>query len=403
LGAFLPFPGSAFMTGQALFVDGGCTAGDVHPISPRPPERSYQINTGKKRRKIMKKTAVKKLFGLLLTAVLAASFLTACGSKGNPPAETSKEPAGAPAAAESAEPIVLRIGHSQGENSDWQLALEEFKKDLEARTENQIQVEIYPSDTLGNETDNITGIQQGVCEGVLSGETLANWTPYASLVSMPYAVNSLDDLIAIAGSEEVGAVIEQEIIDNAKLHPIGFFIRSARNLTSSKEVRSIEDLKGLKLRVPNNPITVSLWNAYGASATPMNWSEVFTSLQNGTLDAQENPYANIISNNIQEVQDYLIKTEHTYSWIYVLIGEDVWQSMTGEQQAAVEASAQVMMDFQHNYLKDEVANQEAQLKEEMTFIEIDKAPFIEITKKVLADQLDPEIYEIYLKMVEMNK
>ena len=348
---------------------------------------------------------MKKLISLALTCTMTLTLLAGCGNptssigstdvSGNSDSSTPADPVG--------DPIVLRIGHSQGENSDWQLGLEEFKKDLEARTDGQITVEIYPSDTLGNENDNITSIQQGLCEGVLSGEALAGWTPYASLVSMPYAVNSLDDLITIASSEEVGGVIESEIIKSAKLHPIGFFIRSARNLTSNKEVNSIEDLKGLKLRVPNNNITVNLWNAYGASATPMAWTEVFTSLQNGTLDAQENPYSNIISNNIQEVQKYLIKTEHTYSWIYVLIGEDVWQSMTADQQAAVEASAQVAMDFQHQYLKDEVANQEATLREQMTFIDIDKTPFIEITKEVLANELEAEVYELYMKMVEMNK
>lgn len=165
----------------------------------------------------------------------------------------------------------------------------------------------------------------------------------------------------------------------------------------------MDELKGVKIRVPNNTISVALWNAFGATATPMDWSEVFTSLQNGTLDAQENPYANIISNNVQEVQKYLIKTEHTYSWIYVLLGEDLWQSLTAEQQADIEASAQVMMDFQHNYLKEQVSAQEAQLQSEMTFIEVDKTPFIETAKTVLKEQLSPEVYELYLKMVDMNK
>lgn len=357
---------------------------------------------------------MKKFLALLLSLMMTVTLLSACGSnpgsadKGNNPGGSAAADSGTDAgsdsgAGESTEPIVLRIGHSQGEASDWQLALLEFEKAVESSTNHSIEVEIYPSETLGAELDNITGIQQGLCEGVLSGEALSNWTPYASLVSMPYAVNSLDDLITIASSEEVGGVIESQIIESAKLHPIGFFVRSARNLTSNKPVNSIEDLKGVKIRVPNNSISVDLWNAYGADALPMAWSEVFTSLQNGTLDGQENPYANILSNNIQEVQKYLIKTEHTYSWIYVLLGEDVWQSMTSEQQAAVEAAAQVMMDFQHDYIKNEVSKQEEELRAQMTFIDIDKAPFIEITKEVLKNNLEEDIYNLYLKMVDMNQ
>ena len=355
---------------------------------------------------------MKKLISTLLAAAMLTGVLSACGTAAAPAA--APVPAAAEGAAEEAapaaeagadlgEPVKLRIGHTNAPDTDWQKALEVFKEDLEKRTDGNITVEIYPSETLGPELDNITGIQQGNCEGVLSGESLSNWTPYAALVSTPYAVNSLDDLITIAESEEVGKVIEQKIIESAQLHPIGFFIRKPRNLTANREIRSIDDVKGLKIRVPNNNLSVALWNAFGASATPMAWSEVFTALQNGTLDAQENPSDVILSQNLAEVQDYVIKTEHAYSWIYVLLGENVWQSMTDAQRDAVMESAKVMCDYQHNYIKEQAAADEAALAEKMTIIEIDKAPFIEIAKKVLEDQFEPDVYELYLKMVEMNK
>ncbi len=353
---------------------------------------------------------MKKRIAFLLAAAMLITSLAGCGgnnSSADAPAadggNTTPAADNIPDTAPAEEPVVLRIGHSQGETGDWHLALLEFKKDLEERTNGGITVEIYPNETLGNELDNITGVQQGLCEGVLSGEALSNWTDAAALVSVPYAANSIEDLINIAGSDEVGGVIEQKIEEGAHLHAIGFLARSARNLTSNREIRSFDDVKGLKIRVPNNNLSVALWNAFGASATPMAWTEVFTSLQNGTLEAQENPYSSILSNNIQEVQKYLIKTEHTYSWIYVLLGEEVWNALSADQQAAVEASAQVMMDFQQQFLKDDIANQEAQLAEQMTVIEIDKTPFIEAAKEVLKDQLSAENYELYLKMVDMNQ
>lgn len=353
---------------------------------------------------------MKGRIAFLITAAMLAASLAGCGGSGtsaSPTDNTSAADNGAQASDSSVpaaeDPVVLRIGHSQGETGDWHLALLEFKKDLEARTEGGITVEIYPNETLGNELDNVTSIQQGLCEGVLSGEALSNWTDTAALVSLPYAANSIDDMIRIASSEEIGGVIEQKIEENAHLHAIGFLVRSARNLTSNREIRSFDDVKGLKIRVPNNNLSVALWNAFGAAATPMAWSEVFTSLQNGTLEAQENPYSSILSNNIQEVQKYLIKTEHTYSWIYVLLGEEVWDSLSAEQQTAVEASSKVMMDFQQQFLKDDIANQEAQLAEQMTIIEIDKTPFIEAAKSVLEEQLSEENYELYLKMTEMNE
>ena len=335
-------------------------------------------------------------FVLALAALLCA--LTACAPKQF--AQSTTESNASTTGTDS--PIVIRIGHAQNEDGDWHKSLEVFKERVETLSEGSIKVELYANETLGAEMDNITAIQQGNCEGVLSGDTMSNWTPYAALLAMPYAATSMDSLIEIASSEEIGGVIEEQIRQNVKLHPIGFFIRSARNLTANKKIESIDDLKGLKVRVPNNPLHISLWNAFGASATPLAWSEVFSALQNGTIEAQENPYANIISANLPEVQQYLIKTEHVYSWIYILLGEDFWSSLTEEQQTIINTAADEMQAFQWQYLKDEVANQEAQLQEVMEFIEVDKAPFVEIAKQVLEKQLDPEIYDLYLKMVDMN-
>lgn len=335
-------------------------------------------------------------FVLALAALLCA--LTACAPKQS--AQSTTESNASTTGTDS--PIVIRIGHAQNEDGDWHKSLEVFKERVETLSEGSIKVELYANETLGAEMDNITAIQQGNCEGVLSGDTMSNWTPYAALLAMPYAASSMDSLIEIASSEEIGGVIEEQIRQNVKLHPIGFFIRSARNLTANKKIASIDDLKGLKVRVPNNPLHISLWNAFGASATPLAWGEVFSALQNGTIEAQENPYANIISANLPEVQHYLIKTEHVYSWIYILLGEDFWNSLTEEQQTIINTAADEMQTFQWQYLKDEVANQEAQLQEVMEFIEVDKAPFIEIAKQVLEEQLDPEIYDLYLKMVDMN-
>lgn len=335
-------------------------------------------------------------FVLALAALLCA--LTACAPKQS--AQSTTESNASTTGTDS--PIVIRIGHAQNEDGDWHKSLEVFKERVETLSEGSIKVELYANETLGAEMDNITAIQQGNCEGVLSGDTMSNWTPYAALLAMPYAASSVDSLIEIASSEEIGGVIEEQIRQNVKLHPIGFFIRSARNLTANKKIESIDDLKGLKVRVPNNPLHISLWNAFGASATPLAWGEVFSALQNGTIEAQENPYANIISANLPEVQHYLIKTEHVYSWIYILLGEDFWNSLTEEQQTIINTAADEMQTFQWQYLKDEVANQEAQLQEVMEFIEVDKAPFIEIAKQVLEEQLDPEIYDLYLKMVDMK-
>lgn len=344
-----------------------------------------------------------KSIALALAMVMGLS-LTACGSKTTETTQPSgTETTTAATESTSDDALVIKIGHAQSEDGDWHKGLEVFRDKVAELSNGTMEVQIYANETLGPEADNIAAVQQGTCEGVVTGDTMSNWTPYAALLAAPYAANTLDDLITIADSEEVGSFIEEQVVENVQLHPIGFFIRSARELTSTKPIKSIDDVKGLKIRVPNSPLQIALWNAFGASATPIASSEVFSSLQNGTVEAQENPYANIISMNIPEVCKYLVQTDHVYSWIYVTLGENFWQSLTSEQQDIIDQAAQEMEKYQWDYLKEQVSEQENALKEQMEFIEIDKAPFQEIAKNVMKEQLDPEVYELYTKMVELNK
>ena len=98
-------------------------------------------------------------------------------------------------------------------------------------------------------------------------------------------------------------------------------------------ITSLDDLKGLKMRVPNVPLFVDVWSALGAQPTPMAFSEVFTSLQNGTIDAQENPLALIRSANFNEVQSHVNLTQHVRSWIYLVLAESTWARLSEQDRA----------------------------------------------------------------------
>ena len=141
-------------------------------------------------------------FVLALAALLCA--LTACAPKQS--AQSTTESNASTTGTDS--PIVIRIGHAQNEDGDWHKSLEVFKERVETLSEGSIKVELYANETLGAEMDNITAIQQGNCEGVLSGDTMSNWTPYAALLAMPYAASSMDSLIEIAPSASLSAAPE---------------------------------------------------------------------------------------------------------------------------------------------------------------------------------------------------
>lgn len=295
--------------------------------------------------------------------------------------------------------MTLKLGHLANEDNIWHKAALKFGDELSTLTDGRIEVEVYPNESLGKEMDLINGMQLGTADMTISGESLQNWAPMAALLAVPYAYKSLEHMDDIAGGE-IGDEIEAQIIEKAQVRPIAYFARGPRNLTSNREIKSPDDLNGLKLRVPNVPLFVDVWKSLGASPTPMAFSEVFTSLQNGTIDAQENPLALIKSANFNEVQKFVNKTEHVRSWIYLVISEMTWNKLSDEDKEAVmEAAARTQAYERELFLADE-QQLVADLEEKgMTFVEVDNEAFAAKAKDaVLAnvnDEIKPAVEQLF--------
>lgn len=220
----------------------------------------------------------------------------------------------------------LRFGHLANEQNIWHQAAEKFKEEVEANSDGQIEVRLYPSEQLGNEMDVINSIQLGTADMTITGESLQNWAPKAAMMAVPYAFRDSEHLHATV-SGEIGADIEAQITERTNLVPLAWFERGPRELTSNRPIRNPDELDGLRLRVPNVPLFVDTWQALGARPTPMAFSEVFTALQQNTLEGQENPLSLIESASFNEVQDYVNMTGHVRSWIYVVIGRNQLEAM----------------------------------------------------------------------------
>ena len=300
-----------------------------------------------------------------------------------------------------AQDMTLKLGHPANEDNIWHKASMKFAEEVEALTEGRIAVEVYPNETLGKEMDVINGMQLGTADMTITGESLQNYAPMAALLAIPYGYETLEDMDAVAGGE-LGEKIEQQIIEKVGIRPIAYFARGPRNLTSNRPITSPEELDGLKMRVPNVPLFLNVWKALGANPTPMAFSEVFTSLQNGTIDAQENPLALIKSANFNEVQDYVNLTQHVRSWIYLTLSDMAWQQMSEEDQAAVMEAAARAQDWEREqFLADE---QELQAELEglgMEFVEVDSAAFAAAAKEAVlnsvADEIRPDVEQLFAK------
>lgn len=293
-----------------------------------------------------------------------------------------------------AQEVTLQLGHLANEQNAWHLAAVRFGEELSELTDGRIAVEVFPNESLGKEIDLINGMQLGTVDMTITGESLQNWAPMAALLAVPYAYRSLEHMDEVA-SGDIGDDIEAQIIERAQVRPIAYFARGPRNLTSQRPIASPDDLDGMRMRVPNVPLFVDVWSALGASPTPMAFSEVFTSLQSGVIDGQENPLALIRSANFNEVQNYVNQTEHVRSWIYLTIAESTWQGLSEDDQAAVMQAAAAAQEYERGLLLESLAEDRAHLEANgMEFVEVDGAAFQAAARDAVLANVSDEIRPI---------
>lgn len=293
-----------------------------------------------------------------------------------------------------AQELTLKLGHLANEQNSWHKASVKFGEELSALTDGRIAVEVFPNDSLGREMDLINGMQLGTIEMTITGESLQNWAPMAALLAVPYAYTSLEQMDGVA-SGEIGDQIEAQIIERAQVRPIAYFARGPRNLTSNRPIASPSELNGFRMRVPNVPLFVDTWSALGASPTPMAFSEVFTSLQNGTIEGQENPLALIQSASFNEVQSHVNLTEHVRSWIYLTISEQIWGQLSEEDREHVLEAGRRAQEFEREqFLSDEKAIRDDLESKGMTFVEVDTAAFATAARNAVINSVDESIRPI---------
>ncbi|SJN13959.1 TRAP-type C4-dicarboxylate transport system, periplasmic component [Halomonas citrativorans] len=289
----------------------------------------------------------------------------------------------------------LRFGHLANEQNIWHQAAEKFKEEVEANSDGRIEVRLYPSEQLGNEMDVINSIQLGTADMTITGESLQNWAPKAAMMAVPYAFRDSEHLHA-AVNGEIGTEIEEQITERTNLVPLTWFERGPRELTADRPIRTPEELDDLRLRVPNVPLFVDTWQAMGARPTPMAFSEVFTALQQNTLEGQENPLSLIESASFNEVQDYVNMTGHVRSWIYVVIGRNQLENMPEDLQQVVRDAAETMQAYESELFVEDQMRLEQTLQERgMEFVEVDVDAFAEAARPAVLEALTPEQREIF--------
>lgn len=294
----------------------------------------------------------------------------------------------------------IAISHIVNEDHTWHKASVMFKEYLEEKSDGRIVVKLYPNSQLGNEIDTINSIMtNGGADITYTGESMQSVIPEMGILGVPYLIRSSEHLNKVAGGD-IGKKLEALMSEQANMISLGYFERGSRNITANKPIRTLADIKALVIRVPSSPITVAAMEALGAKPTPMAFAEVFTSLQQGTIQAQENPLAIIKTGNFYEVQKYLCRTEHLRSYLYAAMSKSKFDSLPEDLQALVLEAGVKMQEYEHElFLKEEQELEDFLKDKGMIFVEdVDREALavrtLEGVEKVLPDKIRPLYDEI---------
>jgi TRAP-type transport system periplasmic protein len=296
----------------------------------------------------------------------------------------------------------FRAGHVANTDHTWHKGLQYFGKIVEERSGGRIVVDIFPSEQLGKEIELIRSIKTGIADMTITAGTLQNWTDIVAFSDMPFIFRDTVHMKKLAEGP-IGKYMEERILKETGLRIVAYFQRGPRHLTSNRPITSPDELNGFILRVPNVPSYTVAWSALGANPTPMALSEVFTSLQQGTIEGQENPLAMISSTNLYEVQDYVNLTGHLLAWGYVVVGDKKFREMPVNLQKIFLDAAAEMQVYEHKlFLENEKLLREELERRGMTFIEVDKEAFRKLGAPAVYQSLSQEMKLLYDDIIKIH-
>jgi tripartite ATP-independent transporter DctP family solute receptor len=278
---------------------------------------------------------------------------------------------------------VIRVGHTLTDDSHYGVGLKKFADLVKAKSNGTLEVQVFGNSKLGNERDLIEGISLGTVEMALSSTgPLPNFSKKFMVFDLPFIVQDREKFYPILDGKT-----GQEMLDSLSAKGIKgmvFFENGFRHLTNSKRpVNTPSDVEGLKIRVMENPVHLETFRVLGANPSPMPFGELFTAMQQKTMDGQENPLLIIKTSKFYEVQKHLALTGHFYSPAVLMINDKFYKGLTPEQQKALMDAAKEARDFERKFIADSEKQIVDELKKNgMEVTTPDKAVFQKATEAV---------------------
>ena len=304
---------------------------------------------------------ITRISAVLLTVMMAGGLLTGCGSNASEKKETvnaaqNTDAAGGGAAGSAAGTevtLILANAAPASEVNHMYQYCQKFKELVEEKSDGRIGVEIHPNGELGGERDLVEGVQLGTVDMCfVASAPLGNFVTDTLAFDFPFLFRDFDHVEKVMGGE-IGADIANQIEEKAKVKFLSWGVNGFRHFCNNvRPVRSPEDMAGMKVRTMENKIHMETFSALGTDPTPMGTGELYTALQQGTVDGMEGPLTWILPSKYNEVQKYLSLTGHFYAPSAALMNQAKYNSFSEEDKALLDECAKEAEQYQLQFCID---------------------------------------------------
>ncbi len=278
--------------------------------------------------------------------------------------------------------LEIKLGHVGEPGSIFQKSADEFAKRANAKLAGKAKVVTYGSSQLGSDEELIQKLKLGTVDMALPSTVMSSQVDLFGVFEMPYLVKDRAHMARIE-KEIFWSKLEPEV-EKKGLKVIALWENGFRQITNNKRpIKAPADLAGIKLRVPGGKWRVKMFQAYGANPSPMKFSELFAALQTGVMDGEENPFTQIYSAKLQEVQKYLSLSGHVYTPAYLTVGTTHWNTLPADVRKILDDTAKETQAFVYETAaKDDTALLDKLKQAGMQVNEVDKEAFVAASKPI---------------------
>lgn len=284
---------------------------------------------------------LKKLAAIGLTALLAVGMV-GCG--------------GSNAGDDEVQRYAWPLGTSSPEDTVTQIYAQKFADEVSRLSDGKMKIQVYPNSTIGGDRELLETCKDGDIPFVVQNTApQVTFLPDTAIFDMPCVFDTIDQVRECVDGQEFYSLMEQVYLKGG-YRLLGYADQGFRVMSTNKKIEKFEDFKGQKIRTMENSFHMDFWKMLKANPTPMTFSEVYIGLQQGTIDAQENPYEVIVSSKLYEQQDYVVETNHLPHLISLIVSDEFYEGLEPEQQAIIDEAAAIAKDEARQASDDRIAD-----------------------------------------------